>query len=315
MKPKLPKSTAHAEQEAIVAGIRITHPGKALWPAAKGAKAITKLDLARYYESIASRMLPHIEGRPISMVRAPDGIAGERFFQRHTLMGSATQFQLLKVKGEKKPFLSVGTKEALVALAQAAVLELHPWGSKKGDPETPARIVFDLDPAPDLRFDAVIAAAKELHERLLACGLTPYVKTTGGKGLHVMVAIHGSPRHPVTWRENKEFARAMCKRMERDSPRHYTTTVSKSARGGKIFLDYLRNDRLASAVAPWSPRAREGAPIAKPLEWAQLRAGLNPQSFTIGNAQVWLKGRDPWKDLGKSAASLEAAMKKLTVKK
>ncbi len=305
---------SHNADEAAIAGVRITHPDKVLWPATKGAKAITKLDLARYYEALAPRMLPHIAGRPLSMVRAPDGIAGQRFFQRHALTGSAARFNLMKVKGETKLFLSVDNVAALVALAQAAVLELHPWGSKKDDPETPARIVFDLDPAPDVRFDAVIAAAKELRARLSACGFEPYVKTTGVKGLHVMVAIKGTPRHKPIWREAKDFAKAMCKQMERDSPRFYTTALAKNARGGKIFLDFLRNDRFASAVAPWSPRARPGAPVAMPLDWNKVKPGLNPQRFTLGNWQSWLKASDPWKDLDRSARPLEAAARRLTAK-
>jgi bifunctional non-homologous end joining protein LigD len=200
----------------------------------------------------------------------------------------------------------------LVALAQAAVLELHPWGSKKDDPETPARIVFDLDPAPDLRFEAVIVAAKELHARLLAYGFEPYVKTTGGKGLHVTVAIKATPLHKPTWREAKEFAKALCQLMEHDSQKLYTTTLAKKARRGKIFLDYLRNDRFATAVAPWSPRARAGAPVAMPLEWSKLRTGLDPQLFTVANAPGWLKISDPWKDLDKSAIPLAPALQKLT---
>ncbi len=302
----MPRKVADSD-EAVVAGVRITHPGKVLWPAARNARAITKLDLACYYERIAPRMLPHIAGRPISMVRAPDGITGQRFFQRHVLTGSTARFHLMKVKGEPKPFLAADTTQALVALAQAGVLELHPWGSKKDDPETPARIVFDLDPAPDVGFNAVIAAAKELRVRLSACGLVPFVKTTGGKGLHVMVAVKGTPRGKPVWREAKDFAKAMCKLMEHDSPKLYTTTLAKNARGEKIFLDYLRNDRFASSVAPWSPRAREGAPVAMPLDWSKVKPGLDPMQFTLGNMQIWLKAADSWKGLDKSARSLEAA--------
>ena len=300
-------------KEPEITGIRISHPDKELWPATKTVKAVTKLDLAHFYETIASRILPHIEGRPLSMVRAPDGIEGQHFFQRHALPG-ATHFREIKAEGERKPFVSVDTEEALVALAQAGVLELHPWGSKPGEPETPARLVFDLDPAPDLRFDAVIAAAKELRERVSACGLEPYLKTTGGKGLHVTAAIKGSPRHKPTWPEAKNFTQLLCKLMERDSPKKYTTTLAKKARGGKIFLDYLRNDHFATAVAPWSPRAREGAPVAMPLEWSKLRGGLDPSRFNVGNAASWLKGSDPWKDLDRSAHPLDAAIRKLTAK-
>ena len=297
--------------EPEVAGIRISNADKQLWPASKSTAPVTKLDLARFYETIASRILPHIEGRPLSVVRAPDGVGGQHFFQRHELAGP---FGTIKVKGETKPFLMVDDEEALVALAQAGVLEMHPWGSKKGEPETPDRLIFDLDPAPDVKFDRVIATAKEMRERLAKLGLELFVKTTGGKGLHVVTPIKGSSRHKLTWPIAKNFAQALCKLMEQDSPHLYTTTIAKKARGGKIFLDYLRNDHFATAVAPWSPRARLGAPVAVPLEWSKLRAGLEPARFHVGNAQSWLKAGDPWKDLGKSAVPLEAAIRKLTQK-
>jgi bifunctional non-homologous end joining protein LigD len=304
-----PKIKSGADPE--VAGVRLSNPDKQLWPASKTTKPVTKLALAQFYESIASRILPHLEGRPLSVVRAPDGIGGQHFFQRHALVGP---FGAIKVKGETKPFLMVDSEESLVALAQAGVLEMHPWGSKKGEPETPDRLIFDLDPAPDVKFDQVIAAAKELRERLAALGLKPFVKTTGGKGLHVVTPIKGSPRHKLDWPTAKNFTQAVCKLMERDDPSLYTTTLSKKARGGKIFLDYLRNDHFATAVAPWSPRARLGAPVAMPLEWSKLRAGLDPARFHVGNAASWLKNGDPWKDLGRAAMPLEAAIRKLTRK-
>jgi len=295
--------------EPEVAGVRISNADKQLWPASKTTEPVTKLDLAQFYERIASRILPHLEGRPLSVVRAPDGIGGQHFFQRHALVGP---FGAIKVKGETKPFLMVDNKEALVALAQAGVLEMHPWGSKKDEPETPDRLIFDLDPAPDVKFDRVVATAKEMRERLAKLGLEPFVKTTGGKGLHVVTPIKGSQRHTLTWPIAKNFAQALCKLMEQDSPNRYTTTIAKKARGGKIFLDYLRNDHFATAVAPWSPRARLGAPVAVPLEWSKMRAGLDPARFHVGNAVSWLKAGDPWKDLGKSAVPLEAAIRRLT---
>ena len=213
--------------------------------------------------------------------------------------------------GEKQPFHAIDGVEGLVSLAQAAVLEIHPWGCKPRDPETPERLIFDLEPAPDVTFQRVMEGAKELHEVLTACGLTPFVKTTGGKGIHVVVAIKGTPKKPVTWEDAKAFALDVSDRIARAAPDRYVTNMSKKQRGGKIFLDYLRNGRGATAVAPRSPRAREGVSIAVPLAWDQLRKGLDPVAFTIPTADAVLKRPDPWKDLAGSAAVLDAAWKRL----
>jgi bifunctional non-homologous end joining protein LigD len=300
-----------ATGDASVAGIAITHPEKALWPQHGKNPAVTKLDLAEYYEAAADRMLLHIAGRPISMVRAPDGIEGERFFQRHVLSG-VKAVEPVKVEGEKNPYHSIVSVEGLVALAQAAVLEIHPWGSKKGDPETPERLVFDLDPDADLPFDRVTGAAREMRDLLQACGFTPFVKTTGGKGIHVVVAIEGTARKPATWADAKAFALAVAEHLTAASPDRYVSNMSKKQRAGKIFVDYLRNDRMATAIAPWSPRAREGATIAVPLPWSAVKNGLDPKAFSIASAKTFLKRADPWKDLAASAASLGKAMQKLS---
>ena len=307
---KMPTKTKAARIGNVVAGITISHPEKVLWPAAKASAAITKLDLARYYEKAAPLMLPHIAGRPISMVRAPEGITGEKFFQRHVLSGAA-HVTPIKAAGETQPFHSVDDVEGLVSLAQAAVLEIHPWGCKPHDPETPERLIFDLDPAPDVTFDQVIEAAKEIRAVLAACGFTPFVKTTGGKGLHVVVAIAGTRKHPITWDEAKSFALAISEHLARAAPERYVTNMSKKQRGGKIFLDYLRNGRMATAVAPWSARARDGATISVPLAWSQLKKGLNPSEFTIAHAAPLLTRSDPWKEMAASAIALETAKKKL----
>ncbi len=292
----------------VVLGVKISHPEKVLWPASKRGAAVTKLDLARYMAAAAQRMLPHIAERPISIVRTPDGIAGETFFQRHKLMGTQVPMLAIKVSGEKEPFLGLDSAAALVALAQQAVTEIHPWGSAKGNPDSPERIILDLDPAPDVPFTRVIEGALELKKRLSALGLVPFVKTTGGKGLHVVVAI----RKGSSWTEAKAFAKAVAVRLETDMPERYTTTIAKKARTGKIFVDYLRNDRTSTGVAPWSPRAREGAPIAVPVTWAQVKPGLDPQKWTIHTAGPLLKKADPWAELAKSAKALGPAMRKLS---
>lgn len=289
-----------------VLGIRISHPDKELWPKSKLGPAVTKIDLARYIAAAADRMLPHVRDRPISIVRAPDGIGHQLFYQRHALQGTAVPMLSIKTKGEPQPYLGVDNAAALVALAQQGVLEIHPWGSKPGDPETPERVIFDLDPAPDVKFSRVVEGAKELKKRLGKLGFKPFVKTTGGKGLHVVVAIRGA-----TWDEAKAFAKAVAMQLAGEEPDRYTTTLAKKARGGKIFVDYLRNDKTATGVAPWSPRAREGATIAVPLEWKQVTTKLDPQKFTIPTSTKLLKKPDPWKGLAASAKPIAAAMKKL----
>jgi len=304
-----PRARRSAE-ENVVAKITISNPEKILWPATKTTPAVTKLELARYYEMVAPRMLPHIAGRPISMVRAPDGINGPRLFQRHVLAG-VPHVTPIKAAGIKEPYHAIDSVEGLVALAQAAVLEIHPWGCKKGDPEIPDRLIFDLDPDVELAFERVMDAAKEMRDILEACGFTPFVKTTGGKGLHVVVAIKGTPKKPPTWAEAKAFALQVAETAARNAPERYTTNMSKKKRGGRIFLDYLRNDWMATAVGPWSVRARERATIALPIAWTDVRKGLDPAAATLPDAAKFLKRADPWKDLAASAGSLEAAMKKL----
>ncbi|UQV18186.1 non-homologous end-joining DNA ligase [Brevundimonas albigilva] len=288
----------------------LSHPDKVLWPAQGGRPAVTKADLARYYEAAAPRLLTHVAQRPVSIVRAPEGIDGERFFQRHAMPGHSPRLALIDVK-ERKPYVGVSDAGGLVAIGQSGGLELHPWGCRPGDPETPDQITFDLDPDEGLDFGDVIAAARMLKPYLEGLGLTPFVKTTGGKGLHVVVPIKSDSRSRVEWDQAKAFAKAVSEAMRKDHPERFTTTLAKKARGGKIFLDYLRNGRMATAVAPWSPRARPGATIAFPLSWGQVKAGLDPRAYTIADAAALLKKPDPWKDFRKAEASLKPALKKM----
>jgi bifunctional non-homologous end joining protein LigD len=297
-----------AKSDDIVLGVTISNPGKALWSKSKLGPAVTKLDLARYMAAAAEKMLPHVTERPLSIVRTPDGIGGETFYQRHSLKGTQAKMLAIKVSGEKEPYLGLDSAQALVALAQQGVTEIHPWGSKPGEPDVPERIILDLDPAPDVPFDAVIAGALELKKRLEALGFTPFVKTTGGKGLHVVIAIKGAD-----WAEAKAFAKAVAVHLEEDMPERYTTNMAKKARTGKIFVDYLRNDRTSTGVAPWSPRAREGATIAVPVAWAHVKKGLDPLKWTIHTADAVLRKADPWAGLAKSAKALGPALKKLGV--
>ena len=308
-KNKQHRSPVHSGPERV-AGVTISSPDKILWPATASTPALTKLDLARYYESIAPRILTHIVNRPLSMVRAPEGITGEKFFQRHALTGVAAVTPM-RIAGEKLPFHAVSNLQGLVALAQSAVIEIHPWGCRPGEPEIPELLVFDLDPDPDLPFARVIEAAKEFRALLRACGLTPFTKTTGGKGIHVVTAITGSAKRPPSWDEAKDFARQASERLARIAPERYVTNMAKRHRGGKIFLDFHRNGRMATAVAPWSTRAHPGGTIATPLAWTQLRSLLDPAAFNLAQSNAVLKLKNPWTELAESASSLDEARRKL----
>ncbi len=295
---------------AAVMEVSLSNAGKVLWPAAAGSPAFTKLDLARYLQTVGPWMLAHVKGRPCSLVRAPEGIEGEHFFQRHAASSASALFTRVKVSGDREPYLQIDRLEALIAAAQIAALELHPWNCAPGKPETPGRLVFDLDPAPDVGFDRVIAGVLELRERLESLGLATFCKTTGGKGLHVVVPLQS--RGKLGWTQAKAFAQGVCAQMAADSPERYLLQMAKKDRVGRIFLDYLRNDRLSTAVAPLSPRARPGAPVSMPLNWPQVRAGLNPARFTLGTAPNLLKRSKPWTDYCDSEVPLERAIQRLS---
>lgn len=277
-------------EERIVEGVRLSSPDKVLYP----EQGITKGELADYYVAIAHRMLPHVSHRPVTMVRCPTGRQKKCFYQRHAASGVLPQLRQVSVPGFDEPYLFIEDVSGLIAMVQMGTLEVHPWGVTVEVPDRPDRIIFDLDPDEGLAFADVIAAALEVRDRLGRMGLESFVKSTGGKGLHVVLPIE-----PVTeWKAAKSFAKSFSGQMASDAPERYLTRISKAERAGRIFIDYLRNDATSTAVGPYSTRSRPGAPVAMPLDWGELGPELDPAAFTLKTAPARVAERDdPWQEM------------------
>jgi bifunctional non-homologous end joining protein LigD len=282
------------------AGLRLTSPEKVLYP----DPGITKLELVNYYYTVADWILPHLKNRPLVLVRCPEGCHKTCFYQKHPPPGSPETLRQIPIREDNKtaPYALVENKAGLLSLAQIAALEIHAWGSRADKLERPDRLIFDLDPDPQVDWGRVVAGARQVREFLQELGLESFLKTTGGKGLHLVVPIER--RHD--WDECKTFCRRVAEAIVQADPGHYTSNMSKAARTGKIFIDYLRNGRGATAIMPYSTRARQGAPVSTPIAWEELSAQIKSDHFTVRNMARRLAAlkHDPWERIGEVRQNL-----------
>lgn len=288
--------------EIEIAGVRLTSPDKVLYP----EQSITKRQLAEYYLAVAEAMLPHVARRPITLVRCPTGRQRKCFYQRHAGSGVPAELGEVDIPGfeESGAYLFIKDAPGLVALVQMGVLEVHPWGARVDKPDRPDRIIFDLDPGEGLGFADVAEAAHEVRAYLGDLGLTSFAKTTGGKGVHVVVPVDRRYGYPQV----KAFAKKVAESLAAKTPTRYLTRISKAERRGRIFIDYLRNDATSTAVAAYSTRSRAGAPVATPVTWDELTPALDPAAFNVNTVPARLAkiGGDPWREMGKVRQGLPA---------
>jgi bifunctional non-homologous end joining protein LigD len=298
-------ATPATASEPSRAGVSITHADRIVY----AASGITKLTVADYYERVAPQLLPHVAGRPLSIVRCPDGTSAACFFQKHVgkHMIPGIEVAMIDDSFGRNPYIVANTAQALVGLAQMNALELHAWGAKAAAIERPDTLIFDLDPDPGLPWATIVTAARRTRSVLDTVGLVPLVKTTGGKGLHLVVPLER--RH--SWDEVKDFAQGVAAHLAKTLPDLFTASLSKARRRGKIFVDYLRNARGATAVAPYSLRARPEPTVATPLSWDELSSRTVPGAFTLATVLERLaKRKDPWADYERCRQRLTAAMRR-----
>ncbi|RWP22930.1 MAG: DNA ligase D [Mesorhizobium sp.] len=300
--PKTSKAAPQPQRRTV----KLTHPDRLYWP----DEGVTKEGLADYYAEVWRYASPYIVGRALALVRCPNGISGEQFFQKHAWKGLNPNIVL--VHDPKDPpderLISINDLDGLIGLVQSAALEIHPWGSTVSDWERPDTIIMDLDPGEGVSWEAVIEGAVETRDRLKDAGLVPFIKTSGGKGLHVVAPL----KPKAEWPEVKAFTKAIADSMAADSPNRYVSTITKSKRRGKILVDYLRNQRGATAVAAYSTRARPGAAVSMPLAWDELGPSIGPAYFTVENTPTRLASlsSDPWQDFHAAAAPIEDRAKR-----
>ncbi len=280
-----------SKEEDEVAGVRLTHPDRVLYP----DQGLTKRELALYLAGVAKHMLPFAAKHPLSLVRCPDGIDGKCFFQKHLTASMPKGFKTVTIRekdGDKADYLYVEDVSGIVGAAQIGALELHVWGAPNDDLEHPDRMVFDLDPDDSVGFAEVKAAAGDLRSVLEASGLQTFAMVTGGKGIHVIAPLSGRN----DWDEVKTFAAGLARSFADRDPDRFIATASKAKRKGRIFIDWLRNERGATAILPYSPRARKGAPVAVPVGWSELSRLKSAAAFDTVAVLKRLKGpkRDPW---------------------
>jgi bifunctional non-homologous end joining protein LigD len=275
-----------------IAGVSISHPDRVMYPEAK----LTKADIARFYERISEWIVPHVQGRPLTLVRCPEGRSGDCFFMKHSKVWAPSALRRVSIQEKTKvgEYLIADTIAAVVSLVQMDVLEIHTWNTRIDNVERPDRIVFDIDPGSAVPWTTVVDSARLVRRMLDTVGLASFPKTTGGSGLHVVVPL--VPR--ADWRECLEFSRALAEAIERHDPDQFTTAFAKAGRERKILVDYLRNNRTNTSVAAFSTRARTGAPVSMPLRWEELTASLKPGTWTVLTAERRLSSlrRDPWRD-------------------
>lgn len=288
-------------ESVSVGGVELTHPERVLFE----EQGVTKRRLAEYYLAVSERIFPHLEGRPVSLVRCPEGRAGECFYQRHPGPGLAEALDniVLPEQEGSGSYLVVREPADLFALVQYGALEIHPWGCLADRPDRPDRLVFDLDPGDGVGWDAVRQAARDVRRRLETLELESFVRTTGGKGLHVVAPLV----RRNSWQEIREFAKAVAASLVAEEPDGYTAQAAKEERPGRVFLDYLRNSRGATAIASYSTRARAGAPVATPLAWDELDAVESGAAFGIEAVEERMADPDPWDGFFSLQQSISAA--------